>query len=642
MKKTKILLALILIMGIIVGCSNNSNDKTKMTAGTYTVTKSGYGGDIEVEVKVSTTKIESITVIKSSETAAIGDSAMESLTNVIIDKQTIEVDAITGATITSNAFISAIEDALIQAGANIDDFKTTIARENEGKIIEIDTDVVVIGAGGAGVSASVTAADEGANVILLEKTAIPGGTTANGGGFFAADSNKAQEIGHEALDIAYIFEKYMNEMDWKADANMVQKFLETSKTTADWLEEKGVVFYKAADAVQQTHAEGTNGYHKYIDFTATSDTFAKIIDNTENLTVYYETPATKLIINDKNEVIGVEAQQKDGSTLKVNAKSVVIATGGFVGNLEMVKEALNGTTVNASGFNSNVGDGILMASDIGAATRSMSAMVTHTLKVEASSNVTGEYESRDLMNATGPIAYLPMSVWLNAQGVRIANEDLIYDRALSSNAIMTHGDFAWFLYTEDMLKAIEQGGASAARMQEAVAMGPFAEYTPMEIGWNNLLTIIEDMSDDELLVKANSLDELANKTGMDKETLIKTMNLYNTDAKNGVDSKYGKRKEHMVEMSEGPYYAIKVTINNLSTVGGLRINNDFNVVFNDSENGFTPIKNLFAAGSDASAIYADHYAHTIEGAAQGWAYTSGRLAGASAASNALGIVIEIE
>ena len=94
-------------------------------------------------------------------------------------------------------------------------------------------------------------------------------------------------------------------------------------------------------------------------------------------------------------------------------------------------------------------------------------------------------------------------------------------------------------------------------------------------------------------------------------------------------------------MSSGPYYAFKVTANNLCTVGGVRINANFQVVLNDPENGYTPIKNLYAAGADAGGLYSDHYAHTIEGAAQGWAYNSGRLAGARATENALGIKIDL-
>ncbi|MDD5937121.1 MAG: FAD-dependent oxidoreductase [Clostridiales bacterium] len=659
-KKALFLGASVLACSVLGGCSNKSNEKNNevttspvvkqqeegkadsFTAGTYTATAKGNGGDVTVTMELSETEIVSVKVDAASETAGLGDKAAETLSNQIVEKQSIGLDAVTGATVTSTAVLTAAEDCLKQAGADVEALKTPVAKENEGVVTELTTDVVVIGAGGAGMSAAVTSAEAGAEVILLEKTAIPGGTTANGGGFFAAHSKVSEEIGHEPVNVDYVFEKYMEEMDWMADAYLVRSFLNTSLTTADWLQEHGVEFHKQEVAVQQTHAEGTNGYHKYNDFTKTSATFASILENTKGLQIYYETPAYELITDDQGAVTGVLAKAKDGSTLKISAKSVIIATGGFVGNEEMVKEALNGVSVNAAGYNSNTGDGINMAKDLGAAFRSMTAMVAHTFNVDGKANIKGEYEPMDKMHASASIAYIPMNVWLNQQGSRIANEDMVYDRMLSGNIMMSTGNYAWFLYNESLLKTLEEKGAAAAGMYDKISMGPFVEYTPMNHGWTNLTAIMEEMVDGVNVVKADSFEELAKLSGMDEATLKATMERYNADAKAGTDSMYGKRAEHMYDMTEGPYYLVKVTTNNLCTVGGLRINHNMNVVKNDPENGYTAIKNLYAAGADAAGIYSDHYAHTIEGAAQGWAYNSGRLAGASAVKNAIDVDVKLD
>ncbi len=612
-------------------------------AGTYTAQAEGKDGTIKVEVAVSESKIENITILESAETEGIGDTAMESLTKDILSKQSIGLDAVSGATETSEAFLEAVEDALTQAGGDINTLKSTVAKENEGKVVNLEADVVVIGAGGAGVAAAVTSAEHGAKVIVLEKTAIPGGTTANGGGFFAADSAKARKLGDDPVDTDYIFKEWMEEMDWLADASLVKQFLELSHTTADWLEAHGVVFHKTEEAVQQSHEEGTNGYHKYDDYTKTSSQLGAMLDKIVSdygAKVYYETPADSLIVED-DKVTGVTANAEDGSKLQIKAKSVIIATGGFVGNSEMVKNALNGVTVNAAGYNSNTGDGINMAWDIGAASRGLSAMVAHTFSVEGNDKIEGDYEYMELYQATTSVAYVPLIPWVNASGVRFANEDIVYDRALSSNSVISQGNFAYFLYNEKLLKTLETKGAGAAGMSEKIAMGPMPEITPIDSGWSKLTEIVDKMVEGGYVVKADTVEALAEKLGMDKVTLKDTMDKYNEDAKKGVDTLYGKDGQHMYQMSEGPYYAFKVSVNNLCTVGGIRIDSNFEVVQDDPENGYTSIKNLYAAGADAGGIYSDHYAHTIEGAAQGWAYNSGRLAGANATENALGSQIDL-
>lgn len=623
--------------------STGNESSSSFKAGTYTGQADGRNGVIKVEVTVSNSSIEGIKILESSETEGIGDSAMENLTQDILAKQSIGLDVVSGATVTSEAFLKAVEDALKQAGGDMDTLKAAVTKENEGKVVELTTDVVVIGAGGTGTAAAVTSAEHGAKVVVLEKTAIPGGTTANGGGFFAADSAKARELGQEPVDTDYIFKGWMDEMDWLADASLVKQFLELSHTTADWLEEHGVIFHKTEVAVQQSHQEGTNGYHKYDDYTKTSAQLGAMLEKITkdyDAKIYYETPAKSLII-DGNKVTGVIATAKDGSTLKITAKSVIIATGGFVGNAEMIKEALNGISVNAAGYNSNVGDGITMAWDIGAASRGLSAMVAHTFAVEGKDNIEGDYEFMELYQATTSVAYMPIIPWVNASGVRFANEDIVYDRALSSNSLIAQGNYAYFLYNDKLLQTLETKGARAAGMRDKIAMGPMPEITPMDSGWSKLTEIVDKMVEGGYVIKADSLEDLAAKLNMDKETLKDTMDKYNADANKGVDSLYGKDGQHMYQMSEGPYYAFKVSVNNLCTVGGIRINSKFQVVQDNPENGYTPIENLYAAGADAGGIYSDHYAHTIEGAAQGWAYNSGRLAGANATENALNSKIDL-
>lgn len=626
----------------VASASNLSFD-----AGSYDGESEGHNGIIRVNVEVSETDILDIEITENNETESIAEKALNDIPKEILENQSLSVDTISGATVSSNAIIEAVKSALLAAGASEEDLDAQLDSEDQTEmtIEELETDVVIIGAGGAGTAAAVTAAENGARVIVLEKTAIPGGTTANGGGFFAADSRQAQSIGHEPLDTTMVFNAYMEEMDWKVDANLVRQFLELSGNTANWLEDHGVEFHKMDEAVQQSHAEGTNGYHKYDDFTKTSEQLGamlQMISDEYGAQLFYETPATELISQD-NEVTGVIAQGKGNVEYHISAKSVVIATGGFVGNEDMVRDALNGTSVNASGYNSNVGDGINMAGELGASLRGMEAMVLHTFTIEGSENVTTEDENDPMTAtyATSSLAYMPVIPWLNPQGFRFANEDIIYDRALSTNSLVSQGNYGWFIYNEDLLRTLEEEGAAASGMTDTIAMGPIPELTPLQTGWTKLTESVDQMVASGDVKKADSLEDLAEETGMDSATLRSTMESYNAAAQNGSDDQFGKREEHLYDLSSGPYYAFKVTANNLSTVGGLRINPNFQVVLNDETEGYIPIANLYAAGSDAGGIYSDHYAHTIEGAAQGWAYNSGRLSGAKAVENALEITIDL-
>ncbi|NLY85501.1 MAG: FAD-dependent oxidoreductase [Tissierellia bacterium] len=262
-----IILVLVLSLStILVGCTKEQDTEvagsdstgTLFTPGTYEGEGQGFNGPIKVSVTVTENEITKVEVVEHSETENIATSAIEQIPAAIVEHQTVAVDGVTGATGASNGIKEAVKEALLKAGASEDQISKEVKKEATSNVVDLEADVVVVGAGGSGTAAAVTAAENGAKVIVLEKTAIPGGTTANGGGFFAADSRKAREIGHEPVDTDMIFDMWMKEMDWKADANLVRQFLDLSHTTADWLEDRGLVFHKVEEAVQQSHAEGTH------------------------------------------------------------------------------------------------------------------------------------------------------------------------------------------------------------------------------------------------------------------------------------------------------------------------------------------------------------------------------------------------
>lgn len=629
-----ILLSILLLLVVIPGYSRQIK-AAAYKAGIYTAEAGGKNGPVKVKVIVSSSEILAVDVIDHSETKDLGDVALKGMADKVIENQSLAVDLVSGATYSSKAILAAVEDCIKQAGGDIEALKVPAAKVNEGKVEKMSTDVVVIGAGGAGSSAAVTAVEYGADVILLEKNANPGGTTAMGGGLFGAYSSIMEKHGEEPVDIDSLFQDWMKEMVWKADANLIRKYLELSSTTIDWLIERGFELHKVG-AVQQTHAK-YHGYHKYDDFTKTTSYFKKMLAGfvDKGGHVFYETPAVGLITDKNGAVVGVTAKKKDGTTLKISAKSVVIATGGFVGDENWVAETLDGVHVRSNGLGSNIGDGIKMAWEVGAAHRGENVHLAHVTKVPG--DLSEFPQTSWLVNTS--LAYLPINPWVNFSGVRFANEDIIYDRAFTTNAVIAQGNYIYAIFSQSMLDTLEESGAAALGMQDKIAMGPMTEVTPMNSPWTNLNVMVSELIKQGNAFKGDSYRELARAAGMNDEKFVDNMKRYNNDAEKGKDSLFGKRKEHMVPLGDGPYYAVKVIPTNLCTLGGIRVNEDLQVVMADPDN-YQPIPNLYAAGADAGGLYSDHYV-LLEGGAQGWAYNSGRLAGASAVSNALNKEVDL-
>src|SRR5699024_6905510 len=178
-----ILLCMVLILSMVSGCTKKDANSPQTTdnvykSGTYTGEAEGYGGPVKVEVTISESEIKGSEIRSQAETEELGDSALNSVKDSILSGQTLSVDTVSGATFSSNAMLQAVEDAVKQAGGNVDDLKgKVVEKEGAGKVEELEADVVVVGAGASGVSAAVAAADKGAKVIIIEKTGVIGGAS---------------------------------------------------------------------------------------------------------------------------------------------------------------------------------------------------------------------------------------------------------------------------------------------------------------------------------------------------------------------------------------------------------------------------------------------------------------------------------
>ena len=553
-----------------------------MTAGTYEAEGTGIGGAVKVAVTVSETAIEKVEVLAHSETAGICDPAIERIPAAIAEKQSLAVDTVAGATITSKAILEAAEAALTAAGADIEALKTPVAEEAaEGRTIEKTVDVVVLGAGGAGVAAAIEAVDAGASVALLEKMPQIGGTTATSQGMIGAYESKfTKELG-----VHYTFEEMygnlMSNASYRLDPELTAVTIEKSGETIDWMADRlGMNFYDVIvgyGPLQMMHlVEGAGGAMKTAMETALAGSSVDLM---------LETRATEILMNEDGSVKGVKATC-GADTVIVYAKAVVVATGGYANNPELTARLdpeKAGTW--GIGFPGATGDGIIMASNVGAA-------LTHTGDMMC---VLKDYEIMSEHNGTSATANVSSfisrnnTVLLAATGKRFVDEkDIGYMTQKLNSPVFDqmHRDGLGYVWAVSDKASLEAKGVKRGLEME--------------------------------FITADTFEELAEKMGLDVATVVETLTNYNAYCETGHDPEFGRL---LLEKLEAPYCAVKVVPCEIITYGGIARNVNAEVIRADG----TVIPGLYTAG-EASANSA-YMGFTLTNA-YGW----GRIAGAGAAA----------
>lgn len=635
-------LVCLLLSAVFSGCSKKEPENKQVDvegnaeqalykAGTYTGSAEGKEGQIQVEVTFSDTEMTEIKVVSQSETEGLGDEAIESIRAKVLEGQTLDVDAISGATLSSDGILAAIEDAVKQAGGDVEALRAKEAgKEGTGKTEELSADIVVVGAGASGVSAAVSAADQGAKVVIIEKTAVIGGASnlSWAGKFY--NSSVAIENGVK-VDVEQEISNWIVNNHWRVDAAAIRQYVTQSGQTYDWLKEKGYQTTFINFAGEQLHMLPEYSTRQEL---LRSMLEASVVKGGGQ--VLTETTGKSLLTDNAGAVIGVSAEKADGTIVNITAKSVVLATGGYAANSEMVKELFGFEGING-GLGQNVGEGLEMAWAVGAKVPdNIGGQMLHQTLAKATDHLKKDYPS---FQATYPmmLTYLPSFMNVGPSGARFRDETATLTAVAAANTSAFQGPYHMVIVSKAQLELLKEKGMSGVKASKLPGMPPefyadFKDQYTLENPWTDVEKVLDSMVENGDGYKGNTIEELAANAGMDQEIFRETFDLYEEAAKSGVDTEFGKGAEYLLSMgNEGPYYAVVAQINNLGSVGGLLVNKKF-MVLNDKR---TPIKGLYAVGLESEGVlFNDTYVGN--GVGIGYSFTSGRLGGAYAAEFVLG------
>ena len=552
-KKFRVLSFLLVFVLLLASCKSAVN-------GTFEGKARGHNGEVVLDVSFENSKIKKVTLKESVETDDVGKIAIEKLLEKV-NSGNYNLDEITGATYSSKAFINALADAIQKAGLDYKKILNNNLKLNEKyEVKEINVDVVVVGSGGAGLISAIKAKEAGANVVVLEKLPLIGGNTLISGAEYAAPMNWLQEK-ENISDSIELFKKDVEKAG--GDKELIDVLAKNALDGAKWLKDDikvewtdELMFFGGHSVKRSLIPKGQSG----------KELINKLHAKTEELgiEILTETNAYELIVKD-NVVTGVKAKTKNGELI-VNAKSVILTTGGFGANKKMLNE--NDKEIDDKILSTNspgyTGDGIKMAQKIGADVVDLDKIQLYPVC---------DVETGKLLY-TGDTRLVGGAILVNKEGNRFV-EELGTRREISLGIKSQTDSIAYQIWDEDS-------------MQKSKILPTH------EIEYNNLI-------EGKKLCKVNSIDEMAEFFGIDKNNLKETIKKFNEDSENGKDTLFNLRRLGF-KIEKAPFYCLKAVPAVHHTMGGLRINKDANVL---DKNG-NIIKGLYAAGETTGGIHGNN------------------------------------
>lgn len=579
---TKRILSCLACVALIVFCIGGSMYVVEREGHQYDGAAQGFAGEIKVSVFVEGNSITDITYQTEGETPSIGGSAIKALRTKILKTQNVNIDTISGATYSSKGFLSAVEMALGEAGIVADGSGAGAGTTED---YEATTDVVVVGGGGAGMTAAITVAENGKSVILLEKSDILGGNTSRASsGMNAAETHYEKEQGIEDSVELFIEDTIKSGKEIN-DPELVRTLAENTSEAIDWLDKENAPLSGPLGTMGGLSAKRT---HRPVDAEGNVTSVGNFLVSAlgvrlDELGIEVVTGATinKILMED-GKAVGVSGVGAYGENITVHANSVIIATGGFGGNMDRIV-ALRPDL--AGYISTNVatadGDAIDFLGEVGADFVDMEQIQLHPTVIPTDGALVGE-----ALRGDGAIL-------VNREGVRFTNETGTRD-AVSAAEVSQTGGNVWLIANQEMY----EGSA-----------------------------VIKKLDKSGYLVTGADLDELAKAMEFDANStaaLKETVSTWSSYVASGTDADFSRDiGTPLTDLSSGPYYAVNVGPGIHHCMGGVKINTDAQVISTDG----TPIPGLYACGEVTGGI---HGANRLGGNAVADIVVFGRIAGENA------------
>ena len=498
------------------------------------------------------------------------------------------------------------------------------------KTEKLKAEIVVIGGGGAGLASAVAAAEEGCeSIIVLEKAGAPAGSTAMAHDIFGAESPVQKRAGVDARR-DHLFKIAMEWTHWnRLNPRLVRAFIDKSGDTIGWLEEKGLEF-----AIAQFFPGQVPWVRHYIVNGQGAMLMKLMRKNCADLgiTIHTNTRGKKIIRDDNGNITGVRAATKNGE-LTVEAKAVIITTGGYGNNKEMLKAHCQyyQDTMTYDGVPSNTGDGVEIASEVGAATAGMGTLILHgpfiaRTEVKAVKLDAKGLDGKELQVRLQELAWEPYTIWMNKHGRRFIDEAHSLAFFASGNAVAQQPDgIAYSIFDSDKVQMMEKQGLVRSGIF-GISAHTLHGFVPPAVPLPGLEKELRKRSDPSFMMISDSWHDIAKWMGAEPKVLINSIDEYNSACDKSHDNLFVKDTKYLRAIRTAPYYAIKGHASICDAIGGIKINENMEAL--DKEDN--PIPGLYAAGSTAGCWESESYCYRLTGHLIGFALNSGRIAGENA------------
>ena len=570
-----------------------------MADGTYTGVGQGKNGDVTVELQVTGGKLAAVRVVKNVETPGISDAAMTQFPQRVVDAQSLNVDAVSGATLTSDGIRNAVADAIRKAGGDPAALAAVAVKKKvAAKLIKDQADVIVVGAGGSGISAAVRAETLGANVILIEKMPVIGGATAlNAGTLIATGSRFQKESLKETKDSPELAAKDIFRVGKnRNDPVLVKQVTERVGGVVDWLVYDLKIPYGPAATQYPDHSA-----NRQLGVTGRSVNFLKLMrEKFEHMggKLMLETRAQELLRDKDGRVVGVRATDAAGNTVELTSKAVILASGGYGAVKSMLPKEMNQYVF--YGLDSETGDGFKMATAIGADTINMDLVKMYPQGVETvpGHGLAATASSTDTMKKSG-------AIYVNRDGQRYVNE-LASLGELTDTTVAQPGHIAYIVMDKKAWKEYVNKSLEDRLVPD--------EATLMK--WTKIVN-----NGRPVMAVADDLKKAAEVMGVNPDGLTKTVKEWNDMVAAGKDTKFGRKI--VGGLGEGPFYIVEQKVRYQTTLGGLRAGEGMRIL---DKNG-KPIEGLYGAGC---VVGGANGADSMTAMMNSWAIVSGVIAAETA------------